>query len=95
MKIGCNISIDVTKIDKDRLYHGKKGKYLNLTAFIDLEQQSQYGDNGTVSQSTSKEERQNAVKMPIIGNVKVFYRDESAPKEPDYQEPENNDDLPW
>jgi len=81
MKIGMNIKIDVTKLDKDRLYQGKKGKYADLKAFIDTEQVGEYGDNGTVSQSTSKEERDNGVKMPVCGNVRVFYKQESESKE--------------
>jgi len=32
-KIGINISIDVTKIDKSRLFKGKKGTYMDLTTF--------------------------------------------------------------
>lgn len=76
MKIGMNIRIDVSKLDKARFYKGSKGTYADLTAFIDTEQEGKYGDNGTVSQQTSKEERQNAVKMPICGNVKVFWREE-------------------
>ena len=30
MKIGVEVSIDVTKIDKARLYQGQKGKYLTI-----------------------------------------------------------------
>ena len=74
MKIGVNLKLDVTKLDKARFFQGKKGTYCDLTAFIDTEQTGEYGDNGTITQSTSKEERQSGVKMPICGNVKVFYR---------------------
>jgi hypothetical protein len=35
-KIGITLNIDVTKIDKTRLYAGHKGTYLDLTTFIDL-----------------------------------------------------------
>jgi len=93
MKVGFNISIDVTKIDKQRLYEGKKGKYANMTAFIDTENKSQYGDNGVVTQSTTKEERQNGVKLPVIGNVKVFYSD--LPHETPQQPEVDDEDLPF
>lgn len=75
MKLGLSIKIDVTKIDQNRLFKGEKGTYLDLTTFIDLNEVSQYGDNGFISQSVSKEEREQGVKGDILGNVKVFYND--------------------
>jgi hypothetical protein len=89
-KVGINIKIDVTKLDKARFFKGEKGTYADLTAFVDLDNQSEYGDNGTVTQSVTKEEKQQGVKMPILGNVKVFWRDgapqanvaQSAPQAP-------------
>lgn len=77
MKIGVNISIDVTKLDKARFVAGKNGqKYADLVAFIDIDQQNEYGKNGSVTQNCSKEERESKVQMPFIGSVKVFYKDE-------------------
>jgi len=87
MKIGVNIKLDVTKLNKERFFQGKKGKYVDLTAFIDTEQTGEYGDNGTVSQSTSKEERQNGTRLPICGNVKVFYKDEQESHTPPVSQP--------
>ena len=75
MKIGLKISIDVTKIDKSRIFAGKKGKYIDLTGFIDTDNPGQYGDHGTLSQSVTAEERQNGTKLPICGNAKVFWKD--------------------
>ena len=46
--------------------------------FLDTEELSQYGDNGTVSQGLSKQERDDGVSMPILGNVKIFYRAEAS-----------------
>ena len=48
-------SIDVTKIDKLRLYKGKKGTYLNLTIFIN-DQEDDYGNTLHIQQSTKKDE---------------------------------------
>jgi len=73
MKLGISIRIDVTKIDKNRIFIGAKGKYIDLTTFIDTDKPSSFGDHGFVAQSVSKEEKANGVKTPIIGNVKVFY----------------------
>ena len=50
------IKIDVTKIDKARLYQGAKGQYLDATVFLN-DEQGQYGDNVMITQSVSKEER--------------------------------------
>ena len=72
-KLGISIKIDVTKIDKARIFEGKKGKYIDLSTFIDLDQVDEYGNNGFISQSVSKEERQQGVQTPILGNCRVFY----------------------
>jgi hypothetical protein len=63
------IKIDVTKIDKARLFEGRNGaKYLDLVCVPTSN--SQYGDTHFITQSCSKEERQAGKKMPIIGNAK-------------------------
>ena len=78
MKIGISIKLDVTKIDKSRLFKGEKGTYLDLTTFVELDEQDQYGNNGFISQSMTKEEREaKAPNTEILGNVKVFYKGES------------------
>lgn len=77
-KIGINVSIDVTKIDKSELFAGKKGTYLDMTVFID-DTADQYGNNGMVTQKADKGE-----KGAILGNCKVFWRDD-APSQPTAQ----------
>ena len=85
-KIGISIKIDVTKIEKARLFSGSKGTYLDLTTFIDTDNEGQYGDHGFISQSVSKEEREQGVKTPILGNCKVFFSDiqQEAQQQPSY-----------
>jgi hypothetical protein len=80
MKVGLSVRIDVTKIDKERLYKGEKGTYLDLTTFVDTVEQDQYENNGFISQSLTKEEREAKAQTPILGNVKVFYTDGAAPQ---------------
>ena len=75
MKIGVSLKIDVTKLDKSRFFRGEKGTYLDVTAFIDLDSEDQYGNAGFLTQSMSQEERQAGYQMPIIGNSKIFFRD--------------------
>jgi len=74
-KLGVSIKIDVTKIDKSRLFKGEKGTYLDLTTFIDTDNPGQYGDHGFISQSVSKQEKEAGIQTPILGNSKVFYSD--------------------
>jgi len=74
-RLGVSVRIDVTKIDKERLYKGEKGTYLDLTTFIDTENKDQYENNGFISQSVSKEEREGGVQTPILGNVRVIFQD--------------------
>ena len=49
-------SIDLTKIPKDKIYAGKKGKYLPITITLnnDLDQ---FGNQGPVVVEQTKEER--------------------------------------
>lgn len=75
MKVGISVRIDVTKIDKSRLYKGEKGTYLDLTTFVDTAVADKYENHGFISQSVNKEERDAKVQTPILGNVKVFYTD--------------------
>ena len=79
-RVGLSVRIDVTKIDKERLYKGEKGTYLDLTTFIDTENKDQYENNGFISQSVSKEEREGGVQTPILGNVRVIYQDGNGSK---------------
>lgn len=104
MKVGISIKIDVTKIQKDRLFKGEKGTYLDLTTFIDTAQEDQYGNHGFISQSVTKEERENKVQTPILGNCKVFYQDgqQSAPAQNQSQQAQQppgmdefDDDIPF
>ena len=90
MKIGISLKLDVTKLNKERFFTGAKGTYCDLTAFIDTEITSQYGDHGVITQSTSKEEREAKVQLPICGNVKVFYTKADSPGPPPIPESQIN-----
>ena len=82
-KIGVSLKINVSMIEKARLFSGQKGKYLDATVFIDLDQLDQYGNSGMITQDVSKEEKDQGVKGPILGNCKVFWSDSrQAPQQP-------------
>jgi hypothetical protein len=87
-KIGVSLKINVSKIDKARLYVGKKGTYLDATVFIDLDELDQYGNSGMISQSVSQEERQAGTKGEVLGDSKVFWRDEG--QAPQAAKPQGN-----
>lgn len=88
-KIGVNLKIDVTKIDKTKLFNAKSGaKYLDLTVFIDSSEEDKHGNHGAIRQAQTKEERQANVKAPILGNAKVFWQEQSTePKQEPKQDP--------
>lgn len=77
-KVGISVKIDVTKIEKARLFEGQKGKYLDATMFVDLDELDQYGNSGMITQDVTKEERDAGTKGPILGNAKVFWRDDGT-----------------
>ena len=80
-KIGVNMSLDVTKIDKARLVKGAKGTYLDVTVFIDIDQKDQYDNNGMITQNVTKEEKEAGTRGNILGNCKVFWREDAAPQQ--------------
>lgn len=67
------VKVDVTLIDKKRLFVGKQKadghtpQYLDLI-IMPLREPGRFGDTHIVKQSCSKEERERKVEMPIIGN---------------------------
>ena len=65
------LKIDVLKIDKTKLFKGEKGTYLDAVLFLN-DEADQYGNNGMIVQSVTKEEREKGVKGAILGNCKVF-----------------------
>lgn len=86
-KIGVSLKIDVSKIDKARLFQGQKGTYLDATVFIDVDQLDQYGNSGMITQDVTKEEKQQGVKGNILGNCKVFWNDAGQAQQQGYQQP--------
>lgn len=96
-KIGISIKLDVSKIDKDRLFKGAKGIYLDATAFIDLDELDQYGNSGMITQDVSVEERNAGTKGAILGNTKVFWKDsgggQTSPSQPAPTQPSSFDDF--
>jgi hypothetical protein len=83
------LKIDVTKIDKSKLFKGAKGTYLDAVVFL-KDEADQYGNNGMIVQSVTKEEREQGVKGVILGNAQL-----GAPSQQQPTEQEGDDLLPF
>ena len=71
-------SIDVNKIPKDKIFVGKKGKYLPITITIN-DELDQFGNQGPVTMDQSKEEREAKTPKQYLGNVKVVWTNGTFP----------------
>jgi hypothetical protein len=99
-------NINLNNIPKDKIYHGKKGKYLPITITIN-DELGNYGDNGPIIVEQSKEERDAKTDKVYLGNVKVVWTNgtnvATAPRDgeptqaaaPPQQAPPVLDDLPF
>lgn len=88
--------IDVTKIDKDLLYKGEKGTYLNGVFFENKNGPGEYGDDGFIVQDVSKEMREKGIKGPIIGNWRHLTPKAAPAPKPAAESPAlEDDDIPF
>ena len=65
-------SIDLNKIPKDKIFVGKKGKYVPITITLN-DELDQFGNQGPVIVEQTKEEREAKVAKTYLGNVKVVW----------------------
>ena len=94
-------SIDLNKIPKDKIFVGKKGKYLPITITIN-DEVDQFGNQGPVVVEQTKEERDAKAPKTYLGNVKVVWTNgnnvEPAPRDGapvQTQTAPQADDLPF
>jgi|TARA_R110002012_G_scaffold226700_1_gene398865 hypothetical protein len=66
------LNVDVKKLDKSKFYEGKKGTYASLDVWVN-DEPDQYGNDASVNQSLSKEDRENGVKKTYVGNGKKMF----------------------
>ena len=90
--------IDVTKIDKRKLYRGEKGTYLDIVLIETPD--NQYGNDWMVKQSVSKQEREAGEKGAILGNgktigIKKLENDYISKEQIQDDTPTDTDDLPF
>ena len=67
-------SINLNNIPKDKIYAGKKGKYLPITITLN-DELDQFGNQGPVVVEQTKEERDAKAAKTYLGNVKVVWTD--------------------
>lgn len=82
-----NLKIDLSKIDKTKLFKSEKTGSIYLDCALLLkDQEDQYGNRGMIVQNITEEERKEGKKGAILGNAKVFEQKSAAITE---------DDLPF
>ena len=94
-------SINLSEIPKDKIFVGKKGKYLPITITLN-DDVDQFGNQGPVVVEQTKEEREAKAAKTYLGNVKVVWtngnnvttapRDNQPSATPEAVKPE---DLPF
>lgn len=67
-----NASLNVAKIDKTKLIAGKTGQFLNVTITIN-DEVDKFGNNASIFESQSKEEREAKTPKNYLGNGKVIW----------------------
>ena len=94
-------SIDLSKIPKEKIYVGRKGKYLPITITLN-DENDQFGNQGPVVVEQTKEERDAKAPKTYLGNVKVVWSNgtnvEPAPRTDmpaAAAAPAQQDDLPF
>ena len=65
-------SINLSEVPKDKIYVGKKGKYLPITITLN-DELDQFGNQGPVVVEQTKEERDAKAPKTYLGNVKVVW----------------------
>jgi len=76
------VKLKTNLIDKNRIHRGKKHNYLDLVLIENKHGRDEFGYDGFIKQSVSKEEREANpdLQMPIIGNYTVYVpRADNAP----------------
>ena len=86
------LNINLDKIDKDKIFVGKKGKYYKTVIRV-RDEEDQYGNKGFCKTATTKEEREQGYDAAFLGNLKEidFTPKGQAPAKVE----EVEDDLPF
>ena len=80
--VKANINLDA--IPKDKIYKGKKGRYLPISITIN-DEPDQFGNQGPVIVDQTKEEREAKTEKTYLGNVKVVWTNGVFPDKIPYE----------
>lgn len=72
-------SINLSAIPKDKIIEGKKGKYLPITITVN-DEVDQFGNQGPVIVSQTKEERDMKAEKTYLGNAQVVWTNGQFPQ---------------
>ena len=90
-------SINLSNIPKDKIIEGKKGKYLPISISIN-DELDQFGNQGPIVVSQSKEEREAKSAKTYLGNIKVVWGNgvmpDPAPRDDQQQAPQAQASMP-
>jgi hypothetical protein len=86
-----SLSIKTEKLEKEHIINGKNGKIVAVVLFENKDGKGQYGDDGFVVQSVSKEAREAGVRGPIVGNWRYIGQRASGNATTRNNEPEGDD----
>jgi|TARA_B100001059_G_scaffold85935_1_gene84023 hypothetical protein len=79
-----NTSINLSKVPKDKIIEGKKGKYLPVTITIN-DDIDQFGQQGSLTVQQTKEQRESKEPKVYLGNINVVWTNgqnvEPAPRD--------------
>ena len=90
-------SINLSNIPKDKIIEGKKGKYLPISISIN-DELDQFGNQGPIVVSQSKEEREAKSAKTYLGNIKLVWGNgvmpDPAPRDDQQQAPQAKASMP-
>ena len=93
-------SINLNNIPKEKIFVGKKGKYLPITITLN-DDVDQFGNQGPVVVDQSKEERESKAPKTYLGNVRVVWTNGTFPEaiplenKAKPQQVKSTDDIPF
>ena len=91
-----NLSINLDSLPKEKFVKGKKGTYYNFTVSVN-DDTNTYGQNASVFDSQSKEQREAKEPKKYIGNGVVIWTDGTCVKAVRQEEAQAvaSDDMPF
>lgn len=89
-----SVNLNLSKIDKSKIYKGEKGSYLGVQIAIN-DEPDEYGNNASVWVNQTKEEREAKAKKVYLGNGKIVWSDEAKAEASTTVESNESDDLPY